>query len=120
MPRRVARTDVPPEPTAGPPDAVPAPALATDPADLTSTTDAPADVDFYRPVLDSLWDIFGADRLIYGSNWPVSAVAAPLSALHRLATEFARSKGPAAMAKIMRTNATKAYQLPVAAPSLRK
>ncbi|MGH7134698.1 MAG: amidohydrolase family protein, partial [Pirellulales bacterium] len=28
--------------------------------------DAPADVDFYRPVLDALWEIFGVDRLIYG------------------------------------------------------
>src|SRR5580765_2254365 len=29
---------------------------------------APADVDFYRPVLDAIWGIFGDDRLIYGSN----------------------------------------------------
>jgi L-fuconolactonase len=33
---------------------------------------APADLDFYRPTLDVLWNAFGADRLIYGSNWPVS------------------------------------------------
>ena len=33
---------------------------------------APTDVDFYAPVLDSLWDLFGEDRLIYGSDWPVS------------------------------------------------
>lgn len=35
-------------------------------------TPAPADLDFYRPALDALWNAFGADRLIYGSNWPVS------------------------------------------------
>ena len=34
--------------------------------------DAPNDLDFYRPVLDALWEIFGEDRLICGSNWPVS------------------------------------------------
>lgn len=33
---------------------------------------APAEVDYYRPTLDALWATFGADRLIYGSNWPVS------------------------------------------------
>jgi L-fuconolactonase len=77
----------------------------------------PADIAFYEPTLKVLWDAFGEDRLLFGSNWPVSAVAAPLSAVHRLATEFARSKGPAAMTKIMRTNAIKAYQLPMAAPS---
>lgn len=26
----------------------------------------------YRATLETLWNIFGADRLIYGSNWPVS------------------------------------------------
>ena len=30
------------------------------------------DVDFYLPVPDALWDLFGEDRLIYGSDWPVS------------------------------------------------
>lgn len=34
--------------------------------------DAPRDVAFYQPVLDALWNIWGEDRLIYGSNWPVS------------------------------------------------
>lgn len=26
---------------------------------------------FYRPALDALWEIFGEDKLFYGSNWPV-------------------------------------------------
>ena len=72
----------------------------------------PADIAFYEPTLEVLWDAFGEDRLLFGSNWPVSAVAAPLSTVHRLAADFARSKGPAVMTKIMRTNAIKAYQLP--------
>ena len=32
---------------------------------------APSRVDFYRPLLDVLWDSFGEDRLVFGSNWPV-------------------------------------------------
>ncbi len=32
---------------------------------------APADVAYYSPTLDALWDIFGEDHLAYGSNWPV-------------------------------------------------
>ena len=32
----------------------------------------PDDLNFYRARLDEIWDIFGQDRLIYGSNWPVS------------------------------------------------
>lgn len=35
---------------------------------------APAGLAFYRPTLDALWTSFGSDRLIFGSNWPVSAV----------------------------------------------
>jgi L-fuconolactonase len=33
---------------------------------------APPDLDYYRPTIDALWATFGPDRLIYGSNWPVS------------------------------------------------
>jgi len=33
---------------------------------------SPKDVAFYRPQLDVLWKAFGKDRLIYGSNWPVT------------------------------------------------
>ena len=32
----------------------------------------PREVDYYRPVLDTLWNCFGEDRLVYGSNWPVT------------------------------------------------
>ena len=32
----------------------------------------PADLNFYRPRLDEIWDIFGEDRLLYGSDWPNS------------------------------------------------
>ena len=32
---------------------------------------APADVSFYEPTLDALWERFGAERLLYASNWPV-------------------------------------------------
>src|SRR5260370_383340 len=32
----------------------------------------PEDLNFYRPRLDELWEIFGEDRLLYGSDWPNS------------------------------------------------
>lgn len=37
----------------------------------------PGNVDFYRPALDELWRAFGPERLLYGSNWPVSESLAP-------------------------------------------
>src|SRR5690606_12630275 len=30
---------------------------------------APQDLDFYRPYLDVVWNAFGDERVIYGSNW---------------------------------------------------
>jgi L-fuconolactonase len=30
----------------------------------------PDDLNFYRATLDELWEIFGSDRLMYGSDWP--------------------------------------------------
>ena len=42
---------------------------------------APRDVEFYRPWLDIAWNAFGPDRLIYGSDWPVSS-ADPLDGIH--------------------------------------
>ncbi len=30
----------------------------------------PADPAFYAPAIDTLWDAFGVDRLLYASNWP--------------------------------------------------
>ncbi|MEZ4640592.1 MAG: amidohydrolase family protein, partial [Caldilineaceae bacterium] len=35
----------------------------------STVSPAPAALDFYRPTLDVLWRTFGADKLIYGSNW---------------------------------------------------
>ena len=40
---------------------------------------APRDVEFYRPVLDAMREMFGPERLIYASNWPVSERFAPLA-----------------------------------------
>ena len=37
----------------------------------------PTELSFYRESLDRLWENFGQNRLVYGSNWPVSNVFAP-------------------------------------------
>lgn len=74
--------------------------------------DAPADVDFYRPVLDALWNLFGADRLIYGSNWPVSVRAAPYSTIYQIVHAYFSEKGDAALGKFLRGNTIAAYKPP--------
>lgn len=71
---------------------------------------APTDLEFYRPYLDAVWKAFGDDRLIYGSNWPVSERAADYFTLQRLALEYVAEKGPAVLAKFCSQNAKTAYR----------
>ena len=73
--------------------------------------DAPAGVDFYRPVLDILWKLFGADRLVYASNWPVSGYNAPLGRVQQIAMSYFAEKGQAALDKVFWKNARTAYRL---------
>ena len=74
---------------------------------------APTDPAFYRPVLDGLWNVFGQERLIYGSNWPVSERAASYQALHKIAVDYFRTKGDRALEKFLRQNALAAYKPPL-------
>lgn len=72
--------------------------------------DAPAAEATYRPVLEAAWDSFGADRLIYGSNWPVSGRFAELATVQQIAAAFFASKGQEALDKVFWKNAQAAYQ----------
>ncbi len=71
---------------------------------------APTDIEFYRPYVDVVWNAFGDDRVIYGSNWPVSERAADYHTVQRLALEYAQSKGDAAVRKFCALNAGQAYK----------
>lgn len=72
--------------------------------------DAPTDAAFYRPVLDALWETFGEDRLIYGSNWPVSERAASYTTLYSIVESYFRTKGQGPLKKFLRGNALVAYK----------
>jgi predicted TIM-barrel fold metal-dependent hydrolase len=81
-------------------------------ADGTRKRDgAPTDLAFYTPVLDVIWKAFGADRLLYGSNWPVSDLYAKYATVYSLAAKYVEGKGKEATAKVFGTNAVKAYRL---------
>jgi L-fuconolactonase len=74
---------------------------------------APADPAFYQPVVDVVWEAFGEERLIYGSNWPVSAHFAPHHQVLALAQALIRSHRPGAVSKVFSLNARRFYRLPV-------
>jgi len=70
----------------------------------------PEDVNFYRPSLDQLWDIFGPDRLVYGSNWPVSNLIAPYSIVFKVVRDYFAGKDRQASEKYFWKNAKAAYR----------
>ncbi len=73
---------------------------------------APTAVDFYRPTLDVLWQTFGADRLIYGSNWPVCEHAGTYATCITIVKTYFAEKGEDAAAKYFWKNSKRVYQWP--------
>lgn len=71
---------------------------------------APRDTAYYLPVLDHLWECFGEDRLIYGSNWPVSDRGAPYGVVFNIVNEYMNSKGRDAAEKYFWKNSQAAYR----------
>lgn len=64
----------------------------------------------YQPGLDALWDLFGPDRVIFGSNWPVSERVAPYTVVHQIVAEYCNTKGKTAAEKFFWRNSLKAYR----------
>jgi L-fuconolactonase len=71
---------------------------------------APKETAFYQPVLDVLWNAFGEDRLIFGSNWPVSERYAAYGTIMGIVTGYFEGKGRGAVAKYFGRNSLKAYK----------
>jgi predicted TIM-barrel fold metal-dependent hydrolase len=70
----------------------------------------PDDLNFYRPRLDQLFDIFGEDRLVYGSDWPNSDQWAPYAQVLKIVREYFTAKGPAVAEKFFWKNSVAAYR----------
>lgn len=71
---------------------------------------APNDVAFYKPTLDVIWHAFGEDRVIYGSNWPVSARFASYAVVQQIVADYFADHGHQASEKYFHHNAIAAYK----------
>jgi L-fuconolactonase len=67
--------------------------------------------DDFRPYLDVVFDAFGADRLVFGSDWPVCLVAGTYHGVKRLIEDYLQHVSPADHAKIFGANASQFYGL---------
>jgi L-fuconolactonase len=74
-------------------------------------TPAPRDVEYYRPMLDVLWNAFGQQRLIHASNWPVVNGGGDYQQHLKLCYAYLRPKGREAMERVFWKNAVEVYGL---------
>ncbi len=71
--------------------------LATDPA-------------YYKAPLDAIWDRFGEDRVLFGSDWPNSDHVAPFARTMAIVRGYISTKGTAAQEKYYWKNSLAAYR----------
>ncbi len=67
------------------------------------------DPGFYQPGLDVLWELFGPDRAMYGSNWPVSNLVTPYAGVYQIVKNYFSAHGKAAAEKFFWKNSLAAY-----------
>ena len=68
-----------------------------------------ADVGTYQAGLEALWDAFGQDRVLFGSDWPNSDHVASYDDTLAIVYEYMAEKTPAAREKFFWKNSIKAY-----------
>lgn len=71
---------------------------------------APSNLTYYVPTLDVLWNTFGEDRLIFGSNWPVCEQSSTYATVQNIVTQYFRNKGENAKEKYFWQNSKEAYK----------
>ncbi|HWL11102.1 MAG TPA: amidohydrolase family protein [Planctomicrobium sp.] len=65
----------------------------------------------YWSQLDQVWEIFGSEKVMYGSDWPVSARSAPYGTVFGLVNEYVSRRGQEETEKYFWKNAQAAYRL---------
>ena len=73
---------------------------------------APKELSFYKPVLDLAFECFGEDRLVYGSDWPVTETTGDYASVLKLTRSYFEPKGAGVCEKLFHTNAEKFYAIP--------
>lgn len=68
------------------------------------------DLTRYKDWLDQLWDAFGEDRVIFGSDWPNSLQSGSFDDVMKVARAYVDAKGPRAAEKVYWRNSVAAYR----------
>ena len=65
----------------------------------------------FKPYLDVVFEAFGTNRILFGSDWPVCLVAAKYGDMKAIVTEYISSLSKSEQEKIMGENAIQFYNL---------
>lgn len=68
------------------------------------------DAALYKPLLDQIFETFGEDKLVFGSDWPNADAVDNLPAIVRIAKDYFLAKGRAAAEKYFWRNSVAAYK----------
>ncbi|MYD11759.1 MAG: amidohydrolase family protein [Boseongicola sp. SB0673_bin_14] len=68
--------------------------------------------DDFRPYLDVVFDCFGIDRLMFGSDWPVCTLAGSYRQVVGIVETYIAALSPDEQTRVMGGAATEFYQLP--------
>lgn len=68
------------------------------------------DVSHYSEKLDELWDVFGEDRVLFGSDWPNSDHVATFAETFGIVKRYMAAKSPEARDKYFCRNSIAAYR----------
>ncbi len=71
---------------------------------------APTDAATYAPVFDVVFNAFGEDRLVFGTNYPVCLLGGTVAAEIQIAEDYLATKDSAARDKVMFKNAVLFYR----------
>jgi L-fuconolactonase len=74
---------------------------------------APTELRFYQPILDLAYESFGPDRLIYGSDWPVSNTTSDYTTVMKLTKSYFAPKGTKILRQVFSENAQSFYGVEV-------
>lgn len=75
-------------------------------ADGKPVTDAAV----YRPLLDQIFETFGEDRVLFGSDWPNGSAVGNLPAIVKIVQDYFLAKGQAVAEKYFWKNSVAAYK----------
>ena len=70
---------------------------------------APKKVGYYAPIFEVVYEAFGEDRIIYGSNWPVTDRGGEYGEQLAIINEYFSAKGKGVTEKLFWKNAAKFY-----------